>query len=510
MIVYLRVVPGLQVAVEERDRPDLRLRPTIIGGHPQAGRGTVQEANAAAQNCGVRPGMSLAQARQYCPEAVFLLPDSARYEAVWEQICEILRGYTPLVEPIELGQAVCDLSGCEQLWGDPWNTAQGIGLQVRRTTGLGTRLGLASNRLVAELASMVDDGDAVTIVDGSEEAFLAGLPITLLPDVDPRLALTFKVLGLKTIGQFAGLPVAAVRQRFGATGERLHRYARGIDDRPILPPPPRPAISARHECDDGSIEEVADVIHRLAGDCAAELQHRGLAGKLVTFTLEWESESSPRSLAHPQWPALPDGDLDRPAEDEQEAALPVPYRIHSMLPQPGPLERRGEAPAALTASRPAHPSPAAPHETGGAGNRLPVPALPSSRTKTAVRTPISTAPPLVEQGRRLLLELWSQPTGDASARRARAVELEISEFEGPKQLSFAEMLRIDEVGRLGGRLANPRGALLEQERLLTARYGDPAFRHITQVDPESVLTERRFRWQAGLPPARKKLSRKKR
>lgn len=521
MIVYLRVVPGFQVAVEERDHLELRLRPLIIGSSPNAGRGIVREANTVAQRCGVQAGMSLAQARQYCPEAVFLVPDLAHYELVWEQTCEILREYTPLVEPIEPGQAVCNLSGCERLWGDSWEAAHRIALQVYQRTGISVRLGVASTRLVAELASLVDNGEGVTVVDGSGEAFLAGLPITLLPEVDPRLALTFKVLGLKTIGQFAGLPVAAVRQRFGAAGERLHRYARGIDDRPVLPPPPRPSVFARYNCDDGSIEEVADAIFRLANDCAEELQHRGLAGKLITLKLEWEGTA--RRIEAPSNSGLPSpAGPPRPPEAQREAAFPVAYRIHSMLPQPAPspsgspsLEVHSALPdlsdkgryvarqpgvvAPLMDARPSCEEIGAKEDPGPAGE---------SRAKTAVRTAISTAPPLVEHAQRLLLELWPRTAASGFTRRAGSVELDVSEFEAPRQLSFAELLRFD--GGLGGRLADPRGALLEQERLLAARHGDAAFRHVTQVDPESVLTERRFRWQSGLSPNRKKPHRKKR
>src|SRR5947209_19867452 len=106
MILYLRVVPGFWIAVEERARPELRPRPVIMGGLPHQ-RGMVREMNALAGRCGVRAGMTLAQAHQQCPDGVFLVPDIPRYESVWEEICGILLDYTPLVEPLEMGQAAC-------------------------------------------------------------------------------------------------------------------------------------------------------------------------------------------------------------------------------------------------------------------------------------------------------------------------------------------------------------------------------------------------------------------
>jgi len=127
---HLRVVPGFCIAVEELRRPELRIRPVIIGVLPHQ-RGTVREANILAQRSGVHPDMALSQAYQQCPDGVFLLPDPSRYEAVWEAVCNILRTYTPLVESIEMGQAVCDLSGCERQWGDGRSAAYAITRQIQ-------------------------------------------------------------------------------------------------------------------------------------------------------------------------------------------------------------------------------------------------------------------------------------------------------------------------------------------------------------------------------------------
>jgi DNA polymerase-4 len=287
-MLHLRVVPGFWIAVEEIRRPELRSQPVILGGLPHQ-RGVVRESSFAAQQRGVQPGMPLSQAHQHCPEGFFLMPDLPAYEAVWGTICDILRTYTPLVEPLQMGQAVLDLSGCERLWGDGLETARAISSHIRRSTGIVPWLGMASNRLVAQLASTAVGAEGISVIErGQEAAFLADLSLTLLPGMDPRLALTFQVLGLRTIGQLAALPAASVRQRFGVAGERLHSYARGIDPRPVVPPPQKPSVTARRECEDGSIEEALEALHRLADTCAAELQQRALAGTVVELVLEPE------------------------------------------------------------------------------------------------------------------------------------------------------------------------------------------------------------------------------
>ncbi|HLJ69331.1 MAG TPA: hypothetical protein VKX16_18400 [Chloroflexota bacterium] len=523
MIVHLRVVPGFWVAVEESRRPQIRSRPIVIGGLPHQ-RGQVREANLLAQRSGVRAGMALSQAYQQCPDAVFLIPDPACYEARWTEVCNSLASFTPLVEPVVMGQAVCDMSGCERRWGDVWEMAQAITSEIRRH-GIDPRLGIASNRIVAELASSItgDDG-TIVIPPGGERRFLSNLPLALLPDLDPMMALTFQVLGLKTIGQLAELPASAVRQRFGARGEQLHSYARGIDPRPVVPPLSRLSISARRECEDGSIEEALAAVQRLAEICAAELQTRHLSGKLITLTLEWEEHdraytASARRLlhrpcdgggdpylagagkgAHHEHPATiqgirPEKSL-QPAADLDAASLPVAYRIHSMLPQPGNPVIRKDAGERLDSDVSPHAGLPSPRREEGVSRQL----SPSfTRVSALLRIPVDSAPLLAERAQRLLVGSWQEERGGASP--LSAVTLDVSEFQAPVQLSFAELDRIDQSGALRGLDPGRLRTILQQEEILSTRYGDAPFRHVTNVDPTSVLTERRFRWDAGLSPA---------
>jgi DNA polymerase-4 len=517
VILYLRVVPGFGIAAEERARPELRSHPLVIGGLPQQ-RGIVREANLTAQRCGIRAGMTLAQAHQYCPDGVFLLPDLPRYDALWEEICSILSAFTPLVQPLEIGHAVCDLSGCERRWRDTWDAASEIASHVRQC-GITPWLGVASNRLVAELASAAVGPDGITVIEeGQERLFLADLPLTSLPDIDPRLALTFQVLGLRTIGQFADLPASAVRQRFGPAGEKLHRYARGTDSRPVIPPPDRVVVTARYECEDGSVEEAIAAIHRLAEICAEELRRRHLAGRMISLTL-----SPLTSQPHP--PRRGEGEtaspslLPSPLEGEglgvrgkQTPELPIPYRIHSMLPQPGnpdsnaverattteflvqdmPLTKQ----ARVSASHPCTGSRLTAH-----GSQL--------TARSATRMPVDTVSPIAERAQHLLLQLWPHVgtgTEPCPPHRLEAIKLEIAEFEPPSQLSFPELDRIDQAGALRGMDSVRLQALRQQEQVLAARYGDASFRYVTHIDPTSILTERRFRWTTGLPPMMKQRS----
>jgi hypothetical protein len=465
------------------------------------------------------------------------LPDLPRYEALWEEVCSILFAFTPLVQPLEMGRAVCDLSGFERRWRDAGDAANEIAARVMQC-GITPWLGIASNWLVAELASAVvgPDGTVSIVEEGQERTFLADLPLASLPDIDPRMALAFQVLGLRTIGQFAALPASAVRQRFGTAGEKLHRYARGIDPRPVVPPPDRLAVTADYACKDGSIEEAIAAIHRLAETCAAELRRRHLAGRMISLkvqplerpsgnTITPQISPHPRPLSHAGRGAGGEGIFEGPE-------LPIPYRIHSMLPQPGNRGNAAEQDKAtalvardkplagqrrMSASHPyagarerslneledykqltAHPTaqPGATQLTPRRSRGLhssPHGAAGGYTAHTATRTPVDEAGPIAEHAQRLLLRLW--PPGF----QLQSIGLAITEFPPPSQLSFPELDRIDQAGALRGMDAVRRQALGQQEQVLAARYGDASFRHVAHIDPTSILTERRFRWDAGLP-----------
>jgi nucleotidyltransferase/DNA polymerase involved in DNA repair len=515
MILHLRVAPGFGIAVEARSRPKLYSIPVVMMGGPPHSRGTVREASFPAQARGVQPGVTVAQAHQHCPDGLFLSPDDALYTAVWGELCAILRRYTPLVEPLAQGQALLDLSGCPGA-GDLHSAvrlAGEIARAVRVGTGVIPWLGLAANRLVAELASReVRDGGITVAPAGQERAFLADLPLTTLPDVDARLALTFQVLGLRTIGQFAALPRNAVRQRFGALGERLHGWSRGIDSRPVVPPAEEPAVRVCGHCDEGTLEDAIATLHRLAGECAAELQRRSLTGTLIALTLTWSGSSGPSVLPSGEEPNGPVETPRLPLAPAQSAeqAFPIAYRIHSMLPQPSNSARNTGSGYGSVAPWPRNAEVAERSPRAAPSAVAPAEAVPFTTLTALVRTPITAMPALFERARDLLLRHWPQretsgppsrsSAPDPPARRLQALELAVSSFEQPVQLAFVELNRLDGIGVLRGLDPARRRALEQAEEALANRYGETSFRRLAHLDPANILTERRFRWGRALSP----------
>src|SRR5262245_44228005 len=167
-------------AVEQRDRPELRGRPVVVGADPR-GRGVVAAASYEARAFGVRSAMPIGRAARLCPHAAFLPVDMEKYQRISRQIMALLGAFSPLVEPISVDEAFVDLTGTAALHGAPDLAARAIKLRIRTETGLNASAGVATNKFVAKVASDLSKPDGLLVVPpGAEGSFLAPLPIERL------------------------------------------------------------------------------------------------------------------------------------------------------------------------------------------------------------------------------------------------------------------------------------------------------------------------------------------
>src|SRR2546429_6033826 len=150
-------------SVEQRDKPDLRGRPVIVGADPK-GRGVVSAASYEARRFGVRSAMPISRAARLCPHAAFLPVDMAKYRAVSVQIMGILADFSPLVEPVSVDEAFIDLTGTESLFGSPLEAVRRIKQRIRDETQLTASAGLAANKFVAKVASDLQKPDGLVAV----------------------------------------------------------------------------------------------------------------------------------------------------------------------------------------------------------------------------------------------------------------------------------------------------------------------------------------------------------
>jgi DNA polymerase-4 len=247
-------------AVEQRDRPELRGRPVVVGGR-RDDRGVVSAASYEARRFGVHSAMPLRTAAALCPGAVFLPVDSARYVAASRAVMAILRRYAPWIEQISIDEAFLDVGGTESLFGSAESIARAIREAIRSEVGLTASVGVASTKLVAKVASDLRKPDGLVVVPaGTEAGFLAPLPIRRLWGVGERTRLVLSEYGVETIGDLAALPEDVLRRRFGKMGVVLSERARGIDASPVSGGDAARSVSHEHTFDHDTAD--AEVIER--------------------------------------------------------------------------------------------------------------------------------------------------------------------------------------------------------------------------------------------------------
>ena len=274
-------------AIEQRDRPELRGLPVIVGASP-TGRGVVSAASYEARRFGVRSAMPIGRAARLCPHAAFLPVDMRKYQRVSVQVMGILVDFSPLVEPVSVDEAFVDLSGTESLFGSPLAAVRLIKARILAETGLTASAGLAANKFVAKVASELEKPDGLVVVAAGDEArFLGALPIERLWGVGRVMAKALGDLGFTRIGQLQRAPRAALARRFGRHGEALHDLAFGRDDRSVEPYGVPKSIGAEETfgVDCTNPEQLKTTLRAHAERVAAELREGGFSAGRVTLKL---------------------------------------------------------------------------------------------------------------------------------------------------------------------------------------------------------------------------------
>jgi len=276
-------------SVEQRDRPELRGRPVIVGADPK-GRGVVSAASYEARVFGVRSAMPISKAARLCPDGVFVPVDMERYVAASRQIMAILDDFSPLVEPVSVDEAFVDLTGTTSLFGPAPDVVARIKQRIHSDTGLTASAGLAPNKFIAKVASDLEKPDGLVVVEaGGEAAFLAPLPIERLWGVGKATAKELAALGIATIGQLRRLPRATLVARLGDHGAGLHDLAFGRDDRPVEPwtPPKSMGAETTFERDTTDRARLDTTLRSQAERVGRELRAERLAAARVTLKLRF-------------------------------------------------------------------------------------------------------------------------------------------------------------------------------------------------------------------------------
>ncbi len=275
-------------AVEKRDNPALADKPVIVG-HP-GGRGVVTTACYVARRFGPRSAMPMFKALELCPSAVVVPPDMAKYKRVGYQIREIFLSATPIVEPVSLDEAYLDLSPGARLQDRPAVAILAAMMsRIEREVGITASVGLGANKFLAKLASDLEKPRGFSVIGrGEARTFLQSLPVRKIMGVGPATAARMEKLGIETIGQLQELPEAEAVARFGRFGRRLAGFARGEDDRELVPDRPTKSVSAEttFAADIRDPGRILDELRPLCERVANRLQRGNLAGWTVVLKLK--------------------------------------------------------------------------------------------------------------------------------------------------------------------------------------------------------------------------------
>lgn len=292
-------------SVEQRDRPELRGHPVIVGGHRT--RGVVCACSYEARVFGVHSAMPVSRALRQCPQAIVLPVRMSRYQEVSDQVFAVFDRYTDLVEGISVDEAFLDVSGSKRLFGSGWEIAEKIRQDVRKELELAISAGIAHNKFLAKLASEQAKPDGIFQVPEVIDDFLLPLPLKRLWGVGPVTLQELQTLGLKTVGDLRKMECSFLESRFGQAGAQLFKLARGEDSREVISE--RELKSIGHEDTFEKDLWQRDLMHEVLLDLServsTRLRRKSVMGTTITlkvkyadFSMVTRSKTVPDGMRH--------------------------------------------------------------------------------------------------------------------------------------------------------------------------------------------------------------------
>jgi DNA polymerase-4 len=276
-------------SVEQRDHPELRGCPVAVGGDPDK-RGVVAAASYEARAFGVRSAIPMARAVRLCPSLVIVRPDFMKYRAVSQQVFDIYRRVTPLVEPLSLDEAYLDVT--ENSWGETlgMNVARRLKEEIRASTGLTASAGVAPNKFLAKIASGWQKPDGLTVIAPERvESFLHGLPVDALWGVGPVTARKLRARGIDKLVDVRAADPAVLRETVGSLAEWLQQLSQGIDDRLVVSEhePKSSGSESTFPQDVTDLDVIRREIREMACDAAAWLVRHERYARTVTIKVRY-------------------------------------------------------------------------------------------------------------------------------------------------------------------------------------------------------------------------------
>ncbi|MFD2284597.1 DNA polymerase IV [Pedobacter petrophilus] len=277
-------------SVEQRDFPEYRGKPLVVGGKPDS-RGVVATASYEARQYGIRSAMSCSKAYQLCPTAIFVYPRFDAYAAVSKAIREIFSRYTDLIEPLSLDEAYLDVTDDKLGIGSAIDIAKSIKDAIKNELNLTASAGVSVNKFVAKVASDMNKPDGLTFIGPSKiKAFMEKLPVEKFFGVGKVTAAKMKAMQINTGADLKNLSESQLIAQFGKSGKFYYKIVRGIDNRPVQPHRETKSVGAEDTLseDTNDLATMHELLKQISETVALRLEKHQLKGKTVTLKIKFE------------------------------------------------------------------------------------------------------------------------------------------------------------------------------------------------------------------------------
>ncbi|MBP2280560.1 DNA polymerase-4 [Psychrobacter sp. PL19] len=276
-------------SVEQRDFPELRGKPLVVGGDPK-GRGVVAAASYEVRQFGVRSAMSCYEARKRCPDVIFVPPRFEVYRSVSVHIREIMQSLTPKVEPLSLDEAYLDVTGLQVHQGSATLMANWLRAQILEQTGLTASAGVSFNKMLAKIASDLNKPNGTAIITPeAADAFISTLPIERFHGIGKATAKRLHALNIRTGADLRRTPAAVLVYEFGKRGQFYHDIAHGRDERPVKSERQHKSVGSettfRENLD--SDHELRAQIYEQNSDAFGQMYNKQLIAYTITLKIKY-------------------------------------------------------------------------------------------------------------------------------------------------------------------------------------------------------------------------------
>lgn len=281
-------------AVEERERPEIRGKPVVVGADPKegTGRGVVSTSNYEARKYGVKSGIPITRAWRLCPNAVYLPPNYRLYQKVSARIMTILQCYADKFERWGLDEAFLDVTSRVKDFEEAKKLAQKIKKEIFEKEKLACSIGVGPNKLVAKIGSDFQKPDGLTVVRREDvKAFLAPLRVRKLLWVGRKTESRLNTMGIVTIGDLANYDASVLAEKFGVAGTQLYLSAQGIDNSEVQEHWERKSMSREitFEEDTSDLKLASETLDAISEDLHQELVASHFTFKTITVKIRYEN-----------------------------------------------------------------------------------------------------------------------------------------------------------------------------------------------------------------------------